>query len=104
MPAACAARSFELAREGKTRTVYIPKEWEGRYRVFLYMENAAKQPPLGVRANHRFMRKHHHNFGNVTDVDITSILRFGEDNELELFPANAAGKLDTVRLDLFPAE
>ena len=50
------------------------------------------------------MRKHHHNFGNVTDVDITSILRFGEDNELELFPANAAGKLDTVRLDLFPAE
>lgn len=101
---ACAVRSFELAREGKTRTVYIPKEWENRYRVFLYMENAAKQPPLGVRANHRFMRKHHHNFGNVTDVDITSILRFGEDNELELFPANAAGKLDTVRLDLFPAE
>ena len=100
-----AARSFELAKDGKTRTIYVPKEWQGKYRVFLYMEDAQKKPPTGVSANHRFMRKHHHNFGNVTDIDITSILRFGEDNVLtlghEMNDTRDYGRLDTVRLDLF---
>ena len=100
-----AARSFELAKDGKTRTIYVPKEWQGKYRVFLYMEDAKKKPPTGVSANHRFMRKHHHNFGNVTDIDITSILRFGEDNVLtlghEMNDTRDYGRLDTVRLDLF---
>ena len=102
---AFAAQSFELAKEGRTRTIYIPKEWEGRYRVFLYMEDAEKQPPTGVTANHRFMRKHHHNFGKVTDIDITSILKFGEDNVLtlshEFDTSRDYGRLDTVRLELF---
>ena len=102
---AFAARSFELAKEGRTRTVYIPKEWDGRYRVFLYMEDAKKQPPTGVAANHRWMRKHHHNFGKVTDIDITSILKFGEDNVLtlghEFSVSRDFGRIDTVRLDLF---
>ena len=100
-----AARSFELAKDGKTRTIYVPKEWQGKYRVFLYMEDAKKKPPTGVSANNRFMRKHHHNFGNVTDIDITSILRFGEDNVLtlghEMNDTRDYGRLDTVRLDLF---
>lgn len=64
--------------------LYAPKSWEGKYRVFLHAETApGRHPPLGVKVRSVEARKHHHNFGHVTDVDITSLLRFGEDNLLE---------------------
>ena len=65
--------------------------------------------PLGVEAaNGRYMRRHHHRFGNVTDVDVTSLLRFGEENEIKPFgsaPRNGwdFSKID-VRLELFPVD
>lgn len=93
---------------GSVKRVYIPKEWEGKYRVRLYMEGP-QGAPLGVRINDmgRYMRRHHHRFGRITDIDITNFLRFGEENLLQL-GADAevsqdgrAVKLSCARLELF---
>jgi hypothetical protein len=56
------------------------------------------------------MRKHHHNFGNITDIDITGLLSPGKENRIDI-GANAPAEmpdrtsLETVsilRLDLYP--
>ena len=89
-------------------SIFVPAEWQGKYRVRLYMEGE-KNVPKGVRIHDRFMRKHHHNFGNITDIDITDLLRFGEDNRIDI-GANSPGEqpdktsvkpLSVLRLDLY---
>jgi hypothetical protein len=104
-----AARSLPLAK--LPTTLVVPKEWEGRYRVFLHIQakdGANVRPPLGAMTPQgRFMRRHHHNFGKVTDVDITSLLKFGEENVLLPFendptrPAKWDWSKFETRLDLF---
>jgi hypothetical protein len=108
-----------LKGEGKTKllrgedgkdvfTLYVPANWQGKYRVRLYMEGA-KHVPKGVRVRDRFMRKHHHNFGNSTDIDITDLLRFGEENRIDIGANSAAEQVDrtsikplsVLRIDLF---
>ena len=91
---------------------FIPKEWEGKYRVFVHIESKVGdrlRVPLGVSgANGRYMRRHHHRFGNVTDVDITALLRFGEENELKAYDPNIREPFDfskiDVRLQLYPVD
>lgn len=107
---AFAEESFALAKL-PTRQ-FVPKEWEGRCRVFVHMEpkpGARVTVPLGVETqNGRYMRRHHHRFGNVTDVDVTSILRFGEENVLKPCGDPPRGGWDfskiDVRLELFPVD
>ena len=107
---AFAEESFTLASL-PTRQ-FVPKEWEGRYRVFIHMEpkaGARVTVPLGVETlNGRYMRRHHHRFGNVTDVDVTSILRFGEENVLKPYGDSPRGGWDfskiDVRLELYPRD
>ncbi len=108
-----------LKEEGKTKlirgadgrdafTVMVPNKWNGRYRVRLYMEGS-RDVPKGVRVKDRFTRKHHHNFGNITDIDITDLLSFGEENKVEIganSPAEQRDKtsikfLTIMRLDLY---
>ena len=57
------------------------------------------------------MRKHHHNFGNITDIDITDLLTFGVENRIDI-GANSPGEqpdktsvkpLSILRIDLYPA-
>ncbi len=123
-----AAKSFPLdgawtMRDGKTitlpgayrkasarRRVFIPAAWKGRYKVRLYMEGP-RGVPMGVVVNDKgfYMRKHHHNFGNVTDIDITNFLAFGEENTLALMRTQGESVRDEdfdinvseIRLDLF---
>ena len=89
-----------------TKVVAIPAEWEGMYRVRVWMDSE-RDCPLGLRVNGHLVRRHHHDFGHVTDVDITGFLRFGEDNVLVLARDPRADfgehriRLDTCRLDLF---
>ena len=99
-----ADESFALPA-GLPTKLFVPREWEGRYRVFIHMApkpGAKVHVPLGVvAANGRYMRRHHHGFGNETDIDVTSLLRFGEENEIR--PLGNGGdfsKID-VRLDLY---
>ena len=111
-----------LKEEGKTKLMrgdkgkdafmlYVPFKWQGKYRVRLYMEGD-KNVPKGVRVRDRFMRKHHHNFGNITDIDITDLLRFGEENRIDIGANSAAeqpdktsiGSLSVLRLDLYKDE
>lgn len=80
--------------------LYVPKSWEGRYRVFFHAETApGRHPPLGVKVGSRLERKHHHNFGHMTDVDITGIMKFGEDNLLEPFGGDKVPT--TYRIELY---
>ncbi len=100
-----AARSLPIAK--LPMKFVAPKEWEGKYKVMMYIETKEgvdDRPPLGVQTPQgRFMRRHHHNFGRITDVDITSLLKFGEENEL-LPTENRSGGWDwshfDVRIDL----
>ena len=108
-----------LKEEGKTKLlrgedgkdaieVYVPAKWQGEYRVRLYMEGT-KNVPKGVRVRDRFMRKHHHNYGSITDIDITDLLRFGETNRIDIGANSAAEQpdktsvkpLSILRLDLY---
>ena len=92
-------------------SIFVPAEWQGKYRVRLYMEGA-KNVPKGVRVRDRFMRKHHHNFGSITDIDITDLLRFGEVNRIDIGANSAAEQpdktsiepLSVLRLDLYKDE
>jgi hypothetical protein len=98
-----------------TRTVFIPKEWEGRYQVRLYMEGK-NDSILGAWINGNMQRRHHHSLGTRCDVDITSRLKFGQDNEFILLHHNDCNgmRLDdprpsdwdikTLRLDLYPVK
>ena len=102
----------EMVLAGLPAKQFIPKDWEDKYRVFIHMESKVGdrvRVPLGVSsANARYMRRHHHRFGNVTDVDITSILRFGEENELKPYDPNIREPFDfskiEVRLQLYPLD
>lgn len=99
-----ADESFALPA-GLPTKLYVPREWEGRYRIFIHMEAKSGEKvrvPLGVTAaNGRYMRRHHHRFGNVTDIDITSLLRFGEENELRPLSGDLDFSKIDVRLDLY---
>jgi hypothetical protein len=98
-----------------TRTVFIPKEWEGRYQVQLAMEGD-HMSVLGAFVNGRLVRRHHHHLGARCDVDITHAVHFGQENELvlacasdvngmNLDPANVPSwDIRVLRLDLYPAK
>ena len=88
----------------------VPADWKGKYRVRLYMEGS-RDVPKGVKVKDRFMRKHHHNYGNITDIDITDLLEFGADNRIDIganspaeYPDKTSIKTLTIlRIDLYPA-
>jgi len=102
-----AVRSMKLA--SLPAKIYIPQEWKNRYKIFLYLEaqEGTPQPPLGVMgANGRFARKHHHNFGQITDIDISPLVEYGADNYLTPILHGQPRKgwdwsKITLRLDLF---
>jgi len=88
------------------RSVFVPREWQGRYRVRLYLEGN----PYGTRGawvNGKLIRRHHHNLGPRCDVDVTAALRFGEDNTIRLEGPENDPRFNwdvrVVRLDLYEA-
>ena len=89
-------------------SLFVPAEWKDKYRVRLYMEGK-KDVPKGVKVRDRFVRKHHHNYGNTTDIDITDLLRFGDTNRIDIganspdeFPDKTSLKpLSILRIDLY---
>ncbi len=84
-----------------TRSVFIPKEWEGKYRVRLYMEGHRYQI-MRVTVNGDLMRRGVPN-DQPADFDITALVKFGQDNELVLTTISRKEPWDIriVRLDLF---
>jgi hypothetical protein len=108
-----------LKGEGKAKLVYgddgkdvvvidVPEKWKEEYRVRFYMEGT-RDVPKGVKIEDRFTRKHHHNFGNITDIDITSLLKYGKENRIDIganSPAESKDKttvkkLTVMRLDFY---
>jgi hypothetical protein len=79
-----------------TRKVFIPEEWRGKVRIRLYMDGSA-HATLGAYVNERQVRRHHHCFNTVGDLDITNFLRFGKENTLNLMHRGAKEKRDVKR-------
>ncbi len=95
------------------RTLFVPADWKGRYRVRLFLRGE-RYSILGAWVNGRLVRRHHHHLGSYCDIDVTDFLRFGEENRLELahgteFDHRELGQtfnlqVDEARVDLFPAQ
>ncbi len=83
-----------------SRTVFIPEEWRGKYRIRLYMDGNA-HATLGAYVNDRQVRRHHHCFDTVGDIDITNFLRFGEENRLDLLHRYGDGERNPQRPPLW---
>ncbi len=101
--------------EWPSRKIMIPQDWKDKYVVTYFARDGrntggqgAKLSTLGVVVNEReARRRHHHLFGPEVEVDITSLLRFGEENLLTLLPAGPiAAPVDwdvaEVELRLYP--
>jgi hypothetical protein len=97
-----------------SRTVAIPLEWQGKYRVRLWLEGS-KYSVLGAMVNGTMVRRHHHPLSTRCDIDITDQIKFGQDNTLTLIPQDSAGfirhdgpapafEIREARLELFPVE
>jgi hypothetical protein len=96
-----------------TRRLVIPAEWKGKGRVRLHM-TGDNQSVLGAFINNQLVRRHHHRFGGICDIDITNAIRYGEENEfilaspadvngLNLDPAHQqAWQIESITLELHP--
>jgi hypothetical protein len=76
----------------------VPQSWQNKYHVRLRIlgDDASA---LGAYINDRLVRRHHHRFDDRVDVDITSMLKFGHANQIELAGAQEerAGTRDRER-------
>lgn len=113
------AIAIELPGKGKIkhphRKIFIPEDWKGKYQVRLYM-TGNKSSILGAWINEQLVRRHHHSFGSICDIDITNHLKFGEDNEFVLANAGDPNGKDTnpknvpnwdiseMKLELYPVK
>ena len=82
-----------------TRSVFIPKEWEGRYRVRIYLEGHRYQTRAVTVNGQKLLRGVP--WASPSDFDITDYLRFGQDNTLMLptIERREGWHVDVVRLD-----
>jgi hypothetical protein len=85
-----------------TQSVFIPKEWEGKYRVTLYLE--------GERYNISGVSVNAHPFGRgrpypaPAEYNLNAVLKYGEENTIYVNPGKKLGDVTVCRLDLFPIE
>jgi hypothetical protein len=108
-----AAAAITLPGKGQlncpTRSLYIPKEREGRYNVRLHAEGD-RESIIGAWINGVMVRRHHHGLGNISDIDITNELKFGQENSIVLYPNTMTpGKvlkwdIQKISIDLYAAE
>ena len=83
------------------RSVVVPAEWKGKRVRFDY--TSLGDGLTGVIVNGRLIRRHHHRFGDRTDVDITPAVKFGAENEFVLVGTSSQvpkGEITQVRLKM----
>lgn len=98
-----------------SRKFMVPADWEDKYIVTYYAKDArnlsgqgSRQSSMGVIVNEREVRRrHHHMFGNEVEVDITSLLNFGKENEFAPFSSGPLVEpmdwdFETIELRLYP--
>lgn len=85
------------------RKVPVPADWQGT-EVAVRVEFTGAGP-IGVLINGKWLRRHHHLFGNRLDLVVTPWIRFGEDNEIEIVgkdgPVNF--RVTAIALDAYAA-
>ncbi len=91
---------YEKACAFRRRAV-VPAEWKGKRVRFDY--TSIGDGLTGVIVNGRLIRRHHHRFGNRTDLDITPAVKFGAENEFILIGPSfqqPKGEITQVRLKM----
>ena len=89
---------------GTDTAVAVPADWKG-LRVRIDFTSRGDRL-LGAIVNGRYVRRHHHRFGDRTDLDITPFVRFGEENDIVLVGNGSptqTGTVESVRLTARPA-
>ena len=82
--------------------VFIPKSWEGKYRITLYLE--------GERYTISQARINGHSLGRgrpypaPAEYNLLAYLKFGEDNSIWVNPGKKPEDVRISRLDLFPID
>jgi hypothetical protein len=89
---------FAMAR----RKVRIDRSAAGKA-VLMRVETAQPCGIYGVMVNGRWVMRLHHDVGNVTELNVTPWVRFGEENEVCIVRRSGPGKgeIKSVRLDFF---
>lgn len=81
------------------RTAVVPAAWQGlEVRIDFTSEGDRL---LGAIVNGRYVRRHHHRFGNHTDLNITPLVKFGAENEIILVGSDSSihrGTMKNVQL------
>ena len=85
---------FEQAVALRRRAV-VPAEWKGQEVRIDFTSEGDRL--LGVIVNGRFVRRHHHRFGTRTDLNVTPLVRFGEENEIILVGSDPSVQRGTVK-------
>ena len=76
------------------RTVQIPPDWQGRIDLYFKGGHAL----TGALVNGHYLRRHHHALGDATQLNITDLLKEGE-NEVEiLLEGKSRTELEKVEL------
>lgn len=77
------------------RSAVVPAAWKGLQVRIDYTSEGDRL--LGVIVNGRFVRRHHHHFGTRTDINITPLVKFGEENEIILVGGNNDAQRGTMK-------
>jgi hypothetical protein len=84
------------------RSFFIPAEWRDKYFV-VYYAAGQRTSIVGMMVNGRIARRHHHWFGGNAEIDLTPLLKFGEENSLTpLRAGDVDWDLNTLELRLYP--
>ncbi len=85
------------------RTVVVGEDMRGKTVCFRLFSDGA---PNGVIVNGSYVRRHHHNIGRNTHVNITPFVKFGTENEIVIVggkePGN--GTIEQIGLDFYSPE
>jgi hypothetical protein len=81
------------------RKVTVPEAWK-ESDVYIYLKTG--HGITGAIVNGRYIRRHHHMLGPITYLNITPLLRFGEENTL-LIPT-PGGKIEITEVELWRYE
>jgi len=93
-------KSLMLA--GGTQTVFVPRSWEGKYRVTLYLEG--ERYCISHATINRFDLVRGRPYPAPAEYNLNAYLKWGADNQVWVNPGKQASDVRMARLDLFPLD
>jgi hypothetical protein len=82
------------------QSVLVPKSWEGKYKVMLYLEGERYAINDANVNDHLLMRARP--FAAPAEFNLTAYLKYGAQNTIRIGPGKSPADFKVARLDLFP--